>query len=148
MSLNQSLISDFSEYYRWSQRTKIKYKLHYGWSFKCMSNYHLKVDWTKRDKELFQLWLVGSKLRFVSTVCRLIIKSPFCPSQIDQQLPSSSKYSTMSSRIVSNTEPTKDSHGRQGVFFRGKEACNNFNSVGGCWRMTRSFTQICKRCKG
>ena len=24
MSLNQSLISDFSEYYRWSQRTKIK----------------------------------------------------------------------------------------------------------------------------
>ena len=31
MSLNQSLISDFSEYYRWSQRTKIKYKLHYSW---------------------------------------------------------------------------------------------------------------------
>ena len=31
MSVNQSLISDFSEYYRWSQRTKIKYKLHYGW---------------------------------------------------------------------------------------------------------------------
>ena len=31
MSLNQSFISNFSEYYRWSQRTKIKYKLHYGW---------------------------------------------------------------------------------------------------------------------
>ena len=31
MSLNQSFISDFSEYYRWSQRAKIKYKLHYGW---------------------------------------------------------------------------------------------------------------------
>ena len=31
MSLNQSFISDFSEYYCWSQRTKIKYKLHYGW---------------------------------------------------------------------------------------------------------------------
>ena len=31
MSLNQSFISDFSEYYRWSQKTKIKYKLHYGW---------------------------------------------------------------------------------------------------------------------
>ena len=29
MSLNQSFISEFSEYYRWSQRTKIKYKLHY-----------------------------------------------------------------------------------------------------------------------
>ena len=31
MSLNQSFISDFSEYYLWSQRTKIKYRLHYGW---------------------------------------------------------------------------------------------------------------------
>ena len=31
MSLNQSFISDFSEYYRWSQSTKIKYELHYGW---------------------------------------------------------------------------------------------------------------------
>ena len=30
MSLNQLLIFDFSKYYRWSQRTKIKYKLHYG----------------------------------------------------------------------------------------------------------------------
>ena len=31
MSLNQSFISDFLEYYRWPQRTKIKYKLHYRW---------------------------------------------------------------------------------------------------------------------
>ena len=28
MSLNQSFISDFSEYYRWSQSTKIKYKVY------------------------------------------------------------------------------------------------------------------------
>ena len=27
MGLNQSFISDVSEYYRWSQKTKIKYKL-------------------------------------------------------------------------------------------------------------------------
>ena len=31
MSLNQSYIFDFSEYSRWSHRTKIKYKLLYGW---------------------------------------------------------------------------------------------------------------------
>ena len=31
MNLNQSFISDFSEYSRWSQMIKIKYKLHYGW---------------------------------------------------------------------------------------------------------------------
>ena len=30
MSLNQSFISDSSEYSRCSQKTKIKYKLHYG----------------------------------------------------------------------------------------------------------------------
>ena len=33
MSQNQSFISDFSEYSRWSQRIKIKYKLYYSW---CM----------------------------------------------------------------------------------------------------------------
>ena len=31
MSLNQSFISDFSECSRWSQRTKNKISLHYGW---------------------------------------------------------------------------------------------------------------------
>ena len=31
MSLNQSFISEFSEYSRFSQRAKKKYKLHYGW---------------------------------------------------------------------------------------------------------------------
>ena len=42
MSLNQSFISDFSEYYRWSQRTKIKYKLHYGW---CMGRRFTAATW-------------------------------------------------------------------------------------------------------
>ena len=39
MSPNQSSISDFSEYYRWSQRTKIKYKLHYGWCKECYPDF-------------------------------------------------------------------------------------------------------------
>ena len=42
MSLNQSFISDFSEYHRWSQRTKIKYKLHYGW---CMGRVSFEKLW-------------------------------------------------------------------------------------------------------
>ena len=53
MSLNQSFMSNFSEYYRWSQRTKIKYKLHntscseVKWksemrSFKSIENIHKK----------------------------------------------------------------------------------------------------------
>ena len=41
MSLNRSFISDFSEYYRWSQRTKIKYELHYGW---CTGRHSIKVS--------------------------------------------------------------------------------------------------------
>ena len=32
MCLNQSFISDFSEYSRYLNGPKIKYKLHYGWS--------------------------------------------------------------------------------------------------------------------
>ena len=49
MSLNQSLISDFSEYYRWSQRTKIKYKLHYGW---CTGRSFI-VEWKSQPIDTF-----------------------------------------------------------------------------------------------
>ena len=46
MSLNQSFISDFSEYYRWSQRTKTKYKLHYGW---CTGRLHFEKSPFKKN---------------------------------------------------------------------------------------------------
>ena len=108
----------------------------------------IKVDWAKRDKELFQLLIGGAKTKICKHCLQVDHESPFCPSQTDQQLPFSSKYWTISPRIVSNADPTKDSHGRQRVFFRGKEIYNNFNSVGGCSRMTCSFTHICKKCKG
>ena len=57
MSLNQSLISDFSEYYRWSQRIKIKYKLHYGWlspRSRPLSQYFN----TDRSKAVLLLWFL------------------------------------------------------------------------------------------
>ena len=50
MSLNQSLISDFSEYYRWSQRTKIKYKLHYG---SCTGRRFTAATWHNYKFESF-----------------------------------------------------------------------------------------------
>ena len=56
MSLNQSFISDFSEYYRWSQRTKIKYKLHYGWCtgrrFTAAKQHTLPGDYRVTDEAL------------------------------------------------------------------------------------------------
>ena len=45
MSLNQSFISDFSEYYRWSQRTKIKYKLQNQTSKTCFETYNKWPKW-------------------------------------------------------------------------------------------------------
>ena len=46
MSLNQSFISDFSEYYRWSQRTKIKYKLH-GETFYGRHTAQHQLQWSQ-----------------------------------------------------------------------------------------------------
>ena len=66
MSLNQSFISDFSEYYRWSQRTKIKYKLHYGWcTGRCFTaatwpvnvGVHIVNKWVHGD-----LWQLKAKV--------------------------------------------------------------------------------------
>ena len=62
MSLNQSFISDFSEYSRWSQRTKIKYKLHYGWCWEMFYGRHTaqrQLQWFKKIHIIFsELWLV------------------------------------------------------------------------------------------
>ena len=56
MRLNQAFIfiSDFSEYSRWSQRTKIKYKLHYGWcTRRRFTAATLQVDISYEDVSLW-----------------------------------------------------------------------------------------------
>ena len=70
MSRNQSLISDFSEYYRWSQRTKIKYKLHYGrWGDVLQKARHI---WATSWENLFMPYANNKGTDQSARTCRLI----------------------------------------------------------------------------
>ena len=78
MSLNQSFISDFSEYYRWSQRTKIKYKLHYMVDVKPRMEW-IGMEWNvlewNEKEEIYSYYLFHSNPRLWNkTFCSTMIK--------------------------------------------------------------------------
>ena len=85
----------------------------------------IKVDWSKRHKDLFQ---IGVKTKSCDHCGQADHQSPFCPTQIDQFFPSGIKnFSDGAKR-----EPSHDKRGGLRVMHKGIEICNNFNSVKGC----------------
>ena len=100
----------------------------------------IKVDWSKRHKDLFQLLIGGSKTRLCEHCSQADHQSPFCPTQINV-VPSSKQ------RPNSGLNVTKDKNGRPRITFKGKEICNNFNGQKGCTRIVCPFEHICLKCK-
>ena len=107
----------------------------------------VKVDWSKRHKDLFQLIVGGVKTKTCDHCGQADHQSPFCPTQIDQPIPSGVKKPFDSARVNSKKDQTHDIYGRLKVMHNGKEICNNFNSVRGCINASCSFLHICKKCK-
>ena len=103
----------------------------------------IKVDWSKCHKDLFQLLVGGVKTKSCDHCGQADHQSPFCPTQINQSFPSGIK--NFSDGV--KREPSQDRHGRLRVMHKGKEICNNFNSVKGCLSAACSFLHICKKCK-
>lgn len=101
----------------------------------------IKVDWSKRHKDLFQLLIGGNKTKLCEHCSQADHQSPFCPTQINVQRPSKQKS-------YPSLDLSKDSYGRPRVSFKGKEICNNFNADKGCTRSACPFEHICKKCKG
>ena len=103
----------------------------------------IKVDWSKRDKDLFQLLVSGVKTNSCDHCGQADHQNPFCSIQIDQSFPSGiENFSDGAKR-----EPSHDRRGRPRVMHKGKEICNNFNSVKGCLIAACSFLHIWKKCK-
>ena len=103
----------------------------------------IKVDWSKHHKDLFQLLVGGGKTKLCDHCGQADHQSPFCPTQIDQFFPSGIKnFSDGAKR-----QPSHDKRGRLLVMHKGKEICNNFNSIKGCLSAACSFLHICKKCK-
>ena len=100
----------------------------------------IKVDWSKRHKDLFQLLVGGSKTRLCDHCFQADHQSPFCPSQ-------SNVVPSHKQRPNSGPNTVNDKKGRPRISFKGKEICNNFNTEFGCRRTVCSFDHICIKCK-
>lgn len=106
----------------------------------------IKIDWSKRDKDLFQLIVGGAKTKLYEHCLQCDHQSPFCPSQYNVQSTVLS-LKKQTDQVV-KTDSKLDKKGRSRVTFQGKEICNNFNNnsckypAGKC-----PFAHVCKRCK-
>ncbi|CAG2237689.1 unnamed protein product [Mytilus edulis] len=97
-----------------------------------LREHHVKVDWSKRDRDLFTLVAAGIQI----SVCKLCHMcdhtTEFCP----LQLRNSVNHQEINS---SRNDDRGDKYGRPKYFQDGKEICNNFNSIRGCTKRTCSF---------
>lgn len=107
----------------------------------------IKVDWSKRHKDLFQLIVGGTKTQSCDHCGQTDHQSSFCSTQIDVQITSHLKKFTDSSRFNVTKDRTHDLQGRLRVMYKGREICNNFNGVKGCSFKTCNFHHVCKNCK-
>ena len=107
----------------------------------------IKVDWSKRHKDLFQLIVGGAKTKVCDHCGQADHQSPFCPSQIEISLPSGVRRPNEGARSNVKRDPTHDKQGRLRIVHQGREICNNFNSVRGCTKSVCNFLHICTKCR-
>lgn len=109
----------------------------------------IKLDWSKRNKDLFQLLIGGVRTKLCEHCSQTDHQSAFCPSQINVQVAANAKRGSENNRGTFKQDSSQDRFGRSRVTFKGKEICNNFNGPTGCRREgTCSFAHVCKKCKG
>lgn len=105
-----------------------------------LREYKVKVDWSKRDRDLFTLVSAGVQIN-VCKLCHMCDHSTeFCSLQLKYKINSQENNSLRS-------EDRSDKYGRQRFYQQGREICNNFNSNRGCTKRSCSFLHICTKCR-
>ena len=104
-----------------------------------IQQHNVKVDWSIRDTDIFMKLSAGRRAA-ACTICHSTLHMvDFCP---QRQFSTPTTTESVASRI-------KDVKGRQLVFFKGKQVCNNFNdSHVRCTRLHCNFQHVCTACKG
>ena len=136
------------------------YRYHKSFSAKAASlllNENIKLDWSKRDFQLFICTFAGSK----AAACDLCLSpehtAEFCPLALNVgykptslQLQGQSAASSSSRAPVSDSAGNRDTNdvkGRPRVTVQGSEICNDFNDRRGCRRDQCRFKHVCLDCK-
>ena len=107
---------------------------------------HIKVDWSKRDRDLVSLIGAGVEIN-ICKLCNMIDHSTtFCPLQL-----SGTNRKTVpnpTGQPLRNGNQNTDKRGRNRLFHNGKEICSNFNTPDGCKHFGRcTFLHICAKCR-
>jgi hypothetical protein len=107
---------------------------------------HIKVDWSKRDRDLLSSIGAGVEIN-ICKLCNMIDHSTtFCPLQL-----SGTNRKTVpnpTGQPLRNGNQNTDKRGRNRLFHNGKEICSNFNTPDGCKHFGRcTFLHICAKCR-
>ena len=105
----------------------------------------IKVNWSRRHKDLFQLLIGGSQTRLWEHCSQADHQSHFYPTQIN--VPISNRLETNPGQSPLRG-PLRDTLSRSRMTYMGKEICNNFNGEKGFLRPAFPFEHACKKCKG
>ena len=104
----------------------------------------LKVDWSKRDTNLFQLIVGGAKCKLCDHCSQADHQSAFCPSQIN--VPGLSNRRSEQHKGSGRADSSVDRYGRTKMMYQGREICNNFNTRT-CTNKVCTYLHVCKKCK-
>ncbi|CAG2245618.1 TMC [Mytilus edulis] len=112
-------IIDISNFY--GDRFYDYHKLFSAKSAALLRERRIKVDWSKRDRDLLSLIVAGGNVN-VCKICNLVDHTTaFCPMQ------TSMTYQDYPDK-VSRQVDTTDKLGRKKIYHSGREVCNNFNT--------------------
>ena len=81
----------------------------------------IKVNWSKGDKDMFQLIVGGAKAKLCDHCSQSDHQSAFCPSQINGPGLSDKRYEVR--KGSGKTDASVDKHGRPKIMYQGKEIC-------------------------
>ena len=91
---------------------------------------HIKVDWSKRDRDLLSLIGAGVEIN-ICKLCNMIDNSTkFCPLQLSRT--NRETVPNPTGQPLRNGNQNTDKRGRNRLFHNGKDICNNFNTPDGC----------------
>ena len=111
-----------------------------------LKNHNWKLDWSKRDSQLYSNIFTNNKSNSCQHCLSVSHLSDFCPKILQNN---NITYFGSASNIYSyKSSSTSDSHGRQRLFMKGEEICNNFNGNKGCLRSRCNNLHVCLECHG
>ena len=108
-----------------------------------LKNHNWKLDWSKRDSQLYSNIFTNYKSNCCYSVSHL---SDFCPRILQEN--KSTFYSPASNNYSNNRSGSSDSYGRQKYYMKGEEICNNFNGNKGCFLSRCHNLHVCIGCHG